>query len=177
MALLGAWIFRCLGGITEYLLIGLRNVVVLATKRCVLNYGGEISVSECWELLSQTPNAVLIDVRTNAEWAFVGMPNLGADMNPIIPQQWAVFPTMTVDPNFSNELAATLQKMQLGHDAKLCFLCRSGVRSLAAARVMWELGYKETYNITGGFEGDPDNEGHRGQVNGWKAAGLPWRQN
>ena len=142
-----------------------------------MSYGGEISVLDCWELLSQSSNAVLIDVRTNAEWAYVGAPNLNADMNSLISQQWQVFPTMAVDPDFTTVLVATLKEMQLGEDAKLCFLCRSGVRSLAAARAMWSLGYKETFNVTGGFEGDSDANGHRGLTNGWKAAGLPWRQN
>ena len=142
-----------------------------------MNYGGEISVLDCWELLSKSPKTVLVDVRTNAEWAYVGMPELSADMTPLVGQQWQLFPTMAADPDFTSKLISTLNQMKLGEDTNLCFLCRSGVRSLAAARAMWSLGYKESFNVTGGFEGDPNGNGHRGQTNGWKADGLPWRQN
>ncbi len=141
-----------------------------------MSYGGEITVAECWELLSQSRETVLIDVRTNAEWAYVGVPALPKSMNSVIGQQWQVFPNMSVDPEFADKLVATLNDNQLGEDAKLCFLCRSGVRSLAAAKTMWERGYKNSYNITHGFEGDLDSDGHRGNANGWKAHKLPWQQ-
>jgi len=39
-----------------------------------------------------------------------------------------------------------------------------------------EIGFTEAYNILEGFEGDKDENGHRGNVSGWKAAGLPWMQ-
>ncbi len=175
--LLGVCYLAMLRGITEYLLFDLRNTLAWKRWRHALNYGGEISVSECWETLSNSSKAVLIDVRTNAEWAYVGMPELTATMTPLVGQQWQLFPTMEADPDFTGKLITTLKQMQLGDDTKLFFLCRSGVRSLAAARAMWGLGYKESFNITGGFEGDPDDNGHRGQKNGWKADGLPWRQN
>jgi len=165
-----------LGGITEYLFFGLRGVPASKRYRCVLTYGGDITALESWEILSQNKDAVLIDVRTNAEWAYVGVPSLNRDMTPLVGQQWQLFPNMAVDPDFVEKLSNTLSEMQLGHDAKLCFLCRSGVRSLAAAKAMWERGFKNSYNISGGFEGDLNKESHRGQKNGWKAENLPWQQ-
>ncbi|EFL89905.1 rhodanese-like domain-containing protein [Ahrensia sp. R2A130] len=135
---------------------------------------GEASPSESWDALKG--GAILIDVRTTAEWAYVGQPALERSMQPLISHQWQQFPTMQVDTGFADALDAHLQKNDHGKDAPLHFLCRSGVRSLAAAHAMAARGYTNTFNVTAGFEGDPDGQGHRGQVNGWKFDGLPWRQ-
>lgn len=142
-----------------------------------MTYGGDVSPQECWLLLQKKQGAVLVDVRTRAEWTFVGVPDLEGGMIPIIGQEWQVFPQMEVDSRFAEVLKEKLDGVGAGPDTEISFLCRSGVRSLAAARAMTAAGYTKAYNITGGFEGDPDEYGHRGNVNGWKAAGLPWRQN
>jgi rhodanese-related sulfurtransferase len=55
-------------------------------------------------------------------------------------------------------------------------LCRSGARSRAAAMALTAAGFEKAFNVAGGFEGDADGQGHRGNRNGWKASGLPWRQ-
>ncbi|MEN0040739.1 MAG: rhodanese-like domain-containing protein [Pseudomonadota bacterium] len=135
---------------------------------------GEASPAESWEALKS--GAIMIDVRTTAEWAYVGQPALEPTMQPLISHQWQQFPSMQVDLGFAQALDGHLQQHGHGKDVALHFLCRSGVRSLAAANAMAALGYTNTFNVTGGFEGDADGDAHRGNVNGWKVDGLPWRQ-
>ena len=141
-----------------------------------MDYGGEVTPSECWAQLHSEDPAILIDVRTRAEWAYVGLPALPAGTQPMIGQEWQVFPEMAIDPGFVTALTSRLKELGATTDSQLCFLCRSGVRSLAAARAMAAAGYTRSFNVTGGFEGDPDEEQHRGNRNGWKAEGLPWQQ-
>ncbi len=141
-----------------------------------MDYGGDVLPRECWGRLMSGTSSALIDVRTRAEWNFVGVPMLEAASSPVILQEWQVFPEMNVDQNFASSLKASLSEAGLGEDAELFFLCRSGVRSLAAARVMTAGGFGRCFNVTGGFEGDLDADGHRGKVNGWKAEELPWKQ-
>ena len=140
------------------------------------DYAGEIGCRVAFDTLNEREDAVLIDVRTDAEWAYVGLPDLGASRGGMLTQSWQLFPTMQVDPGFADALHARLEGAGVGKDARLMFLCRSGVRSLAAARAMTALGYHDSWNVTHGFEGDPDGERHRGRINGWKADGLPWVQ-
>jgi rhodanese-related sulfurtransferase len=83
---------------------------------------------------------------------------------------------MTVNAAFTERLAAMLEKSGLSKDAPLVFICRSGARSQSAAIAMHAAGWAECYNLSGGFEGPPDAERHRGLVSGWKASGLPWTQ-
>jgi rhodanese-related sulfurtransferase len=139
-------------------------------------YAGDLSVNECWDLLENDEDTLLVDVRTKAEWAYVGLPLLEASMPGLVLQEWQAFPDMTVDEGFPTRLQEKLVEAGVGKDAKLCFLCRSGVRSLAAARAMAFIGYQNSFNVSGGFEGDLDKSGHRGIRNGWKAEGLPWQQ-
>lgn len=141
-----------------------------------MTYGGDVSPVQCWDALRSGNNAVLVDVRTMAEWAYVGAPHLAEGMNPMIGQEWQVFPQMQVDQNFVPQLQEKISKLGLPETTNIYFLCRSGVRSLAAAKAMTAAGYPNTFNVTGGFEGDVDANGHRGNRNGWKFAGLPWQQ-
>jgi rhodanese-related sulfurtransferase len=76
---------------------------------------------------------------------------------------------MAMNPDFDAQIAAVSQ------GKKLLLLCRSGVRSVAAAKRATELGL-QAYNILQGFEGDLDAQGQRGRVGGWRLAGLPWQQ-
>lgn len=141
-----------------------------------MTYAGDLTPTQVWEkILGDTP-AFLIDVRTRAEWTFVGVAALPEGKPPMVGQEWQVFPQMGVDPNFAQTLSARLEDLGAQKDSELFFLCRSGVRSLAAAEAVTALGYAKCYNITGGFEGDLDQQGHRGNSNGWKAEGLPWQQ-
>jgi rhodanese-related sulfurtransferase len=80
---------------------------------------------------------------------------------------------MQVDPDFVTKLA---DRVGSGRDVPLLMLCRSGVRSAAAARAMTAAGYRLCFNVAGGFEGGLDDAGHRGNAIGWKADGLPWSQ-
>lgn len=135
-------------------------------------YAGDLAPKEAYELLRQDPKARLVDVRTNAEWTYVGLPNLAAIEQQPIKLAWQLFPEMQVNPAFVGTLAAEIADKS----TPLLFLCRSGVRSKAAAAAMTAAGYTRAYNISDGFEGQPDADKHRGQVNGWKASGLPWSQ-
>lgn len=140
------------------------------------NYAGDINVAEAWALLEADPKAQLIDVRTMAEWSFVGLPDvsgLGREVHTI---EWQSFPSTGPNPGFTATAAAELRQAGASADTPLLFLCRSGARSRSAAIAMTQAGYSRAYNVAGGFEGDLDREGHRGAHNGWKASGLPWRQ-
>jgi rhodanese-related sulfurtransferase len=132
----------------------------------------EASPAECWRALTEDPRAMLVDVRTDAEWTYVGMPDLSATGKPVVPIAWQLFPSMAVNPGFVEALRDA--GLTPGH--RLYFLCRSGARSLAAARLARAAGFSEVFNIRDGFEGPLDADGHRRTVAGWIAAGLPWRQ-
>lgn len=126
---------------------------------------------EAFQAVSTDDDALLVDVRTRAEWTFVGVPDLGAERRPML-IEWQTFPHMSVD----NDFGPALERACPDRESALYFLCRSGARSHAAAREMSARGYSRVFNIVDGFEGPPDEEGHRGTVAGWKAEGLPWRQ-
>jgi rhodanese-related sulfurtransferase len=139
-------------------------------------YAGDLSTAEAWSLLEQEPKAQLIDVRTAAEWSFVGVPDLSSAGRDAFLVEWQSFPDMSVNPQFVDMVANAVRKAGAAEDTPLLFLCRSGARSRAAAIAMTRAGFGKSYNIAGGFEGDLDEQRHRGRRNGWKAQGLPWRQ-
>lgn len=131
-----------------------------------------ISPQEVWQALQQDPQAQLVDVRTDAEWTYVGLADLsGAGKQPVL-IPWQIFPKMEVNAGFVDQMK------QAGFTAehRIYFLCRSGVRSLAAAQAAQAAGFPNVFNVADGFEGNPDGNGHRGRIAGWKASGLPWRQ-
>ena len=128
--------------------------------------------TQVWKALKDDPQAQLVDVRTNAEWMYVGIPDLSEAGKQPLPISWQLFPTMQVNQGFVEQL----RHAGLDPSNKIYFLCRSGVRSLAAAKAAIEAGFPHAFNIADGFEGPPDGEGHRGRTSGWKADGLPWRQ-
>lgn len=136
-------------------------------------YAGDASVTEAWAALQSDPRAQLVDVRTTAEWSFVGLPDLSSLGRRVHCIEWVRFPAMAPNPNFIAEVRAALGSEQ---DIAVYLLCRSGARSRAAAIALTAQGYTNSFNIAGGFEGDLDPEYHRGTNNGWKAAGLPWVQ-
>jgi sulfur dioxygenase len=109
--------------------------------------------------------AVLIDVRTDAEREWVGY------VPGAVPVAWKQWPGMAMNDDFDNAMRAAVPQGK-----KAVLLCRSGVRSIAAALRATQLGI-EAYNILEGFEGDSDGAAHRGLVGGWRFHGLPWRQN
>ena len=135
-------------------------------------YAGDVAPATAWKILSESKDAVLIDVRTRAEWNYVGLPDLASlDKKPAL-IEWQVFPSMQLNADF----VATLSGAVADKDAPLLFLCRSGVRSAAAAKAMSAAGYSTCLNVADGFEGPLDADAKRGAAGGWKAAGLPWRQ-
>jgi rhodanese-related sulfurtransferase len=131
-----------------------------------------VAPRQVWEALLTDPNAQLVDVRTAAEWNFVGLPDLSAAGKQPVLIPWQVFPSMQVNPAFVDNL----RQAGLTPEHRLYFLCRSGVRSVAAAQAAIQAGMPHALNIADGFEGAPDADGHRGRIAGWKADGLPWRQ-
>jgi len=139
-------------------------------------YAGDVAPAEAWASLAEDPRAVLVDVRTRAEWSFVGLPSLAEIGKNPITLEWQIFPSMTVNAEFVEILDGALTKAGIPHDAPLFFLCRSGARSRSAAIAMTAAGWSRCLNIGPGFEGPLDPGGHRGRVAGWKADGLPWTQ-
>jgi rhodanese-related sulfurtransferase len=139
-------------------------------------YAGDLGIGEAWDLLRQDPKAQLVDVRTVAEWNFVGLPDLSELERRAHCIEWQGYPAMQPNPNFTADAAEALQAAGAEPQTPILFLCRSGARSRAAAMAMTRAGFQKAFNVAGGFEGDIDGEGHRGLKNGWKAAGLPWRQ-
>lgn len=137
-----------------------------------MSYAGDVGPTEAWKMLTEAEPATLVDVRSRAEWSFVGVPDLSSIGKRPLLIEWQTFPTMAQNPDFVASLGAT----QPDKDAPMLFLCRSGARSRAAAMAMTAAGYRRCYNVADGFEGNPDAARHRGQVAGWKAAGLPWLQ-
>jgi rhodanese-related sulfurtransferase len=140
------------------------------------DYAGDIDAQQAWELLTANPKAQLVDVRTMAEWNFVGLPDLSALGRRVHCIEWQTFPTMAVNPAFTAQAEAAVTAAGADRETPILFLCRSGARSRATAVAFTALGFRQAFNVAGGFEGDPDGERHRGSINGWKAAGLPWRQ-
>lgn len=139
-------------------------------------YAGDLDVAEVWSRLEKDPGAQLVDVRTRAEWTFVGVPDLRPLGKAAAFVEWQSYPAMGVNPNFLAELDAELAKRGASREGAIFFLCRSGVRSQSAAAAATSAGYQAAYNIAGGFEGPPGPDGHRGSTAGWKAGSLPWVQ-
>jgi rhodanese-related sulfurtransferase len=139
-------------------------------------YAGDILPADVWVVLQTELTAQLVDVRTTAEWNFVGLPDLSGVNREAHLVEWQSFPTMAANPDFMAQVCQALGQANADKTAAIFFLCRSGARSRAAAIAATRAGYTRAYNIVGGFEGDLDAARHRGQNNGWKATGLPWRQ-
>ena len=123
-------------------------------------------------MLSGDLSAGLLDVRTPAEWAYVGIPDMALlERQPLL-VPWMLFPGMALNPDFVQQVEET----GVDRNADLLIICRSGQRSRAAAIALTTVGFRSCYNVAYGFEGDKDTTQHRGTVNGWKVDGLPWIQ-
>ena len=131
-----------------------------------------VSPRQVWEALKADPHAQLVDVRTDAEWNFVGLPDLAPAGKQAVLIPWQVYPSMQRNGAFVDQL----RQAGFTRDHHIYFICRSGARSLAAAQAAQAAGFPHVYNVADGFEGGVSAEGHRGVVAGWKAEGLPWRQ-
>ena len=130
-----------------------------------MSYAGDLTPKEAWAKLEQ--GAILVDVRTEGEWAHIGIPDTKATDNDPLFIQWT-FPGGIPNPDFVKDLQAQAPE---DPQAELLFLCRSGQRSIAAATAATQAGFT-AYNVLEGFEGEPDRYGER-TVNGWKNRGLP----
>jgi len=130
-----------------------------------LPYCGALMPSEAYTLLQTAPGAKLVDVRTRAEWDYVGR------VPDTVQIEWQTYPGGQPNPTFLAELQA-----QVDREALVMFLCRSGARSHAAAIAATGSGYTQAFNVLEGYEGNKDADGHRSTIGGWRAAGLPWVQ-
>lgn len=136
----------------------------------------DVPVLEVWARLKADARSVLVDVRTRSEWAFVGVPDLAEIGKRVVTIEWQTFPDNRIDPTFADRLSGLLSGAGLEKDTEVFFICRSGGRSRMAAEAMAAAGYSRCRNVAEGFEGPLDASRHRGQVAGWKIAGLPWVQ-
>lgn len=134
-------------------------------KELHLSYAGAFTPQEAWEVLQQSPGARLVDVRTKAEWDWVGRVPGSVEV------EWQSYPGSQPNAHFVDQL-----KKEVPAESLVMFMCRSGVRSSNAAKAASEAGYASSYNVLEGFEGDKDSSNHRNSVNGWRKAGLPWIQ-
>jgi rhodanese-related sulfurtransferase len=136
-----------------------------------MSYAGDVTPEQAWAALRDEPGAVLVDVRTRAEWSYVGLPDLGPIGKEVVLVEWQSFPDGRVNDGFVGALEAA----GIGKEQSVYFLCRSGVRSVSAAEAATAAGWSESRNVLDGFEGPHDAQRHR-TVSGWKVAGLPWVQ-
>ena len=134
-----------------------------------------------YEKLISCTRSFLVDVRTRAEWSFVGTPVCQSMKNDVIFCEWASFPNMVKKPEFLENL---LSHLNLERSDNIFFICRSGARSFQAAlELSGFLGGSgkvfpgvSCFNVKYGFEGGLSDDSQRGGVNGWKFSNLPWQQ-
>ena len=133
-----------------------------------------ISPQEAWEIMQKEPRSVMIDVRSDMEFLFVGHP-VGAIHIP-----WIDYPDWRLNPDFVTEV----RKLVLGgvcyekpnSGVPILLICRSGKRSLEAGNLLVKEGFCDVYNVAEGFEGELDEKHHRSTQGGWRFHGLPWEQ-
>lgn len=134
-------------------------------KEMNLSYEGALYPDEAYEILQAAPGAKLVDVRTRAELDWVGRVPGAVEI------EWATYPGMKPNPHFIAQL-----EQQIDKEALVIFICRSGVRSNAAAAFATQAGYNDCYNVLEGFEGEKNADGHRNTLGGWRVSELPWEQ-
>src|SRR5258708_26382993 len=149
-------------------------------SRATAGDAGDLTPKDAWDLLQRQPNSVLVDCRSQAEWSFVGVPDLSSLDKRAVLVEWQSFvpgtagakPRMSANQSFVPDV----ERAGVSKDATVIFICRSGGRSRSAAIAMTAAGWQQCYNLAGGFEGLHDGGQHRGPASGWKADGLPWTQ-
>src|SRR5882672_3920666 len=141
----------------------LKRTAAERARKLGLPYAGALTPAEAHELMKA--GAKLVDVRTKPELQYVGR------IPGSLAVEWQTYPGGRPNPEFLGELAASTKK-----DEPVMFICRSGARSHSAAEAAMRAGWKETYNVLEGFEGDKDDKEHRNTVGGWRKSGLPWVQ-
>ncbi|AKS30780.1 rhodanese-like domain-containing protein [Mycolicibacterium goodii] len=135
-----------------------------------MSYAGDITPEQAWKLLSENSEAVLVDCRTDAEWRFVGVPDLSSLQRDVVYIEWN-----RSDGSHNDRFVDDLKAAGVAGERPVVFLCRSGNRSIGAAEAATAAGIGPSYNVLDGFEGHLDDNQHRGG-SGWKAVGLPWKQ-
>lgn len=144
----------------------LTNILQKAKQRAQaanLPYAGALTPQEAQEVLQLTSSARLVDVRSRAELDLVGKIPHATHI------EWAFYPGWVANADFAAQL-----DMQVDNEALVMFICRTGGRSHHAAILATAAGFAESYNVLEGFEGEADSTKQRGNINGWKVAGLPW---
>jgi rhodanese-related sulfurtransferase len=141
----------------------LKTAAAERARKMGLSYAGALLPAEAHALMQA--GATLVDVRTEPERVYVGK------VPGSVAVQWQTYPGNHPNPEFLAQLAEAVPQ-----DAPVMFLCRSGARSHSAAEAAARAGWRESYNVLEGFEGDKDAAQHRATVGGWKKAGLPWVQ-
>lgn len=136
-----------------------------------VSYAGDITPQESWTVFSEHPDAVLVDVRTAAEWKWVGVPDLTGLGRQVVFVEWVRGDGQRNDNFVADLIAAGVTP----GERPVVFLCRSGNRSIPAAQAATAAGIAPAFNMLDGFEGQLDEAGHRGGT-GWRADGLPWKQ-
>ena len=129
-------------------------------------FRGEVTTEEAWNLLQKEKGAMLVDVRTEHEWDFIGVPDLAAVDKVVVKLSWRLLPEMELNTEFEKTLMAQIPS----RETPIYFMCKGGGRSAEAAAAMTQLGYTQCYNILGGFEGRASAPQHKG----WQQANLPW---
>ena len=133
-----------------------------------------ISPGAAYELVKSDPRALLIDVRSNMEFLFIGHP-VDAISIP-----WIDEPDWDINPQFLPEIRKLLLGGAVCDENEGCapviLICRSGKRSLEAGKVLLDAGLKNVYHVDEGFEGDLDEHHRRSTIGGWRYHGLPWEQ-
>lgn len=149
-----------------------QQLLELAKQRAAekgLTYQGALSPREAWELLNIDENAVLVDVRTDAELDWVGQVSFSEDRSFHV--EWNNYPDGSRNPDFIAQIAARVETHQ-----PMLFICRSGARSHHAATLAAKHGFECAINVLEGFEGDKNESHQRSSINGWRFHGLPWEQ-
>jgi rhodanese-related sulfurtransferase len=141
----------------------IRTAAAERARQLQLPYAGALTPAEAHALMQA--GAKLIDVRTKPELLYVGR------VPGSVLVEWQTYPGNLQNPQFLQQLAEAVEPGET-----LMFLCRSGARSHAAAAIAAQAGWRDSYNVLEGFEGDKDSSGHRSTVGGWRKAGLPWVQ-
>ena len=145
-------------------LTDLLNLAQTRARELGLPYAGALTPAEAYEVWQLAPGARLVDVRTRAEWDWVGRIPGAVEI------EWNTYPGSQPNPDFLAQI-----RRQVDREALIMIICRSGVRSHNAASLASTPGFTACYNVLEGFEGDIDANGQRGKVGGWRRAGLPWK--
>ena len=131
-----------------------------------------ISSKQCFERLSKESSSYLVDVRTQPEWLFVGLPDLQSLQKKTICVSWHIYPNMKINLNFESEILES----GINKRDTIFLICRSGHRSCDAAEFLASRGFTNCFNVIDGFEGENDPNHQRSTINGWKYYKLPWKQ-